>query len=298
MVDQKQASIRRELDSLSTANVAATRSYDVNGGLSVTRDQNRAGDAEPGSAGFNGFIDYGSPIQAVGGTVSLSGNEHAQLWRDNRLLDQNSKPASLAGEINAGRDFAVGGKDQLALNDSVTVTLSGAEPGSISGSGFGGSAVTNRSLSTARASAGPLGFAQGNGTAELARARAASPAMPALRASPPTGGVTTVNAGTLQIPAPPPLPANTPPPARESPAETLRSVGRISLAVNFPREGQVYHFKKLRADARLTLWSVRPARFERLASLAGLAGLLAAGWAVKGMVGKRLARRRLGALLD
>ncbi len=283
VVNQKQASIRRELDSLSTAN-AAGRSSDVQGGqfvggLSVTRDQNRTTDAEQGSADFDGFINYGSPIQSVGGTVSLSGQEHAQLWRDNRTLGQDDKGTSPKGEINVGRELAISSKRQLALNDSVTVTLPKPELKSLDDiSALAGAGQKDTRLSTARASDGPVAAAKPNEITDLSRAGAASPAIPTLLPA--------------AAPAAPPPPDHTPPPTRESPAGTLRSVGRISLAVNFPQEGQVYHFKKLRADARLTLWSVRPACFERLAWLGVLAVLLAAGWAVKWIVRKRLARRR------
>ena len=65
--------------------------------------------------------------------------------------------------------------------------------------------------------------------------------------------------------------------------ESLRSVGRISLAVNFPQEGQVYHFKKLKGDAHLTLWSVRPGSFERVAWLLVLGALLVIGELVRRM---------------
>ena len=63
-------------------------------------------------------------------------------------------------------------------------------------------------------------------------------------------------------------------------------MGRISLAVDFPQEGQVYHFKKLKGDARLTLWSVRPGSFERLAWLLVLGALLVIGELIR-----RMARR-------
>ena len=62
--------------------------------------------------------------------------------------------------------------------------------------------------------------------------------------------------------------------------ESLRSEGRISLAVDFPQEGEVYHFKKIKDDARLTLWSVQPSRFVRLGWLGILLAILAVVWAV------------------
>ena len=40
----------------------------------------------------------------------------------------------------------------------------------------------------------------------------------------------------------------------ENEARQLRASGRISLAVDFPTEGRVYHFKKLKANATLDLW--------------------------------------------
>jgi hypothetical protein len=42
-------------------------------------------------------------------------------------------------------------------------------------------------------------------------------------------------------------------PEREA-QQQLRASGRLSLAVDFPTEGRVYHFKKLKANATLDLW--------------------------------------------
>lgn len=48
------------------------------------------------------------------------------------------------------------------------------------------------------------------------------------------------------------------------PAEPqLKPTGRVSLSVDFPTEGQVFHFKKLKANATLDLWINRPPAFAR-----------------------------------
>ena len=43
----------------------------------------------------------------------------------------------------------------------------------------------------------------------------------------------------------------------------LQHEGAISLPVDFSTEGRAYHFKKLNANARLTLWITRPAATQR-----------------------------------
>ena len=50
-----------------------------------------------------------------------------------------------------------------------------------------------------------------------------------------------------------PRPSTTPTPMVMPKKESLKTEGRVSLAVDFPTEGRVHHFKKLKADARLTL---------------------------------------------
>ena len=50
-----------------------------------------------------------------------------------------------------------------------------------------------------------------------------------------------------------PRPLTTPAPMVLPKKESLKTGGRVSLAVDFPTEGRVHHFKKLKADARLTL---------------------------------------------
>src|SRR5207237_55923 len=61
-------------------------------------------------------------------------------------------------------------------------------------------------------------------------------------------------------------------------AQRLQTAGRISLAVDFPTEGQLFHFKKVKANARLGLTVVSPesfARWQYLAVALALAGILA-----------------------
>jgi len=48
-----------------------------------------------------------------------------------------------------------------------------------------------------------------------------------------------------------------------APKPQLQQAGAISLAVDFPTEGKVYHFKKLKANAELTVWITRPGKLER-----------------------------------
>lgn len=71
------------------------------------------------------------------------------------------------------------------------------------------------------------------------------------------------------------LPAN-PPDASDKSAEPT---GRIALAVDFPTEGRVFHFKKVKAHATLTLTVTHPASYARLKWLALFAvlGLVLAG---------------------
>ncbi|MEA3213466.1 MAG: hypothetical protein QOE70_6523 [Chthoniobacter sp.] len=70
--------------------------------------------------------------------------------------------------------------------------------------------------------------------------------------------------------------------------QRVQAQGRISLAIDFPTEGQVFHFKKLKAHAELEITSFAPSAFARWKWLA-----LAAGCAVVLILGERwLSRRR------
>ena len=220
-VNRKQASIRKELDSLSAANEVAQQTQagqDVGG---VTLDQNRTN-------------AYGFREEAVPGDASFVG----KTWRDNRAADQKK-----TDEINVGQlalRAPLPHKEQLTLNDSLAVDL----PSSRTATG------------TVKDSTRAI---------ERRASQAASPR---------------VVASDSQF-------YNAKPPPVEPPKESLRSVGRISLAVDFPQEGRVYHFEKLQADARLTLWNARPERFAPLGWLAVLLAVLitvrVARWGVKRM---------------
>jgi hypothetical protein len=61
-------------------------------------------------------------------------------------------------------------------------------------------------------------------------------------------------------------------------AARLQEAGRISLAVDFPTEGQLFHFKKVKANARLGLTLIAPdslTRWKYLAIALALAAFLA-----------------------
>ena len=60
-----------------------------------------------------------------------------------------------------------------------------------------------------------------------------------------------------------------------STARGLQTAGRISLAVDFPLEGEVFHFQKVKSNARLVLQVTKPHRFARLGYF-GLALVLGA----------------------
>ena len=74
------------------------------------------------------------------------------------------------------------------------------------------------------------------------------------------------------------------------PPPMLQALGRLSLAVDFPTEGRVHHFQKVKANAALELWFADPKiaqRWTRLAIFAGIAVIL---W----LVGRFGAARRAG----
>jgi hypothetical protein len=66
----------------------------------------------------------------------------------------------------------------------------------------------------------------------------------------------------------PMLQANAANPSTKSEAERPQPTGRISLEVDFPTEGQVYHFEKVKADARLELTVTDLSVFGRWRNLA------------------------------
>ena len=261
-VKRKQQSILSTVNSLNLSNTAAgqlpTESFAVDGA-----DIRKNGE-------FDGFIRYGNPINPLasfGNAVSVQENQ----WRDNRADATKKAAASNSDGTGAA---APAGKARLALNDSVTVDLAEKDT-LVSRDSFqapldaGPAGETARRLSTARAKtrAEPAAYAF-----QPAQRPPAAPGSPGSFA----GTVLDAAAAPAQPAAVPAAPAG----ANNAP-ESLRSEGRISLAVDFPLEGEVYHFKKIKNDARLTLWSVQPWRFVRLGWLGVLLAILAAAWALR-----------------
>jgi hypothetical protein len=78
-------------------------------------------------------------------------------------------------------------------------------------------------------------------------------------------------------------------------AQRLQTAGRISLAVDFPTEGQLFHFKKVKANARLELTTITPESFARWKYLAAaLTQAVGLAW-LSGIAGRRTARKRQAA---
>ena len=260
-VSRQQQTILSTVDSLSASNATMDQSRSSvfsSGGTTSTNQQ------------FDGFINYGSPINPG---LSINGTVSGQVWRDNRAVETQISAGNLKvdaapprGEINVSRDT-------VALNDSVSVNLPAKDakatanvkriepPKTESSKRFDDAPQQENRLSTARAGSGNKASATPSAT----------PSSNPRAAAPPAG----------------PVPADVSPANREIRHETLHSEGHISLAVDFPLEGQVYHFKKIKADARLTLWSVEPSRFIRLLWLGVLLAGLGFLWAAH-----RLVRRR------
>lgn len=112
-----------------------------------------------------------------------------------------------------------------------------------------------------------------SGTAYLVRAASKPTETPAALAAPVTA--------TTAMPA---QPMTTEPP----PPTGLETNGRISLEVDFPTEGRVYHFQKVKANGTLELQianTTRVVEWPRLGVFGGLALLL-------GFLGRLLARRQ------
>ena len=81
----------------------------------------------------------------------------------------------------------------------------------------------------------------------------------------------------------------------ESEAKRLQPTGRISLAVDFPTEGQLYHFKKVKANARLELTVMKAGVFARWRNLAIFLVLAGALLGFQKLLDRRTAARRYGA---
>jgi hypothetical protein len=76
-------------------------------------------------------------------------------------------------------------------------------------------------------------------------------------------------------------------------AQRLQPQGRISLAVDFPTEGRVLHFKKVKANADLRLSTVRPDSFARWKALGWALCLAAAFVALRYAIAQRQRKRRI-----
>ena len=278
-VNRRQQSILSTVNALNLSNAAAGQTQalpSVMNGASI-----------PANKDFDGFIQYGSPINPLAGAgnaFSMQGPE----WRDNRIGAAKKAPAPGFDDARAN---APAGKARLALNDSVTVDLA-EKKGETSldelkfGAGSTAGSPSSGRLSTARAKT----------KAEPASPPAA-PAAPYLRSAQQQSAVPGSIAGVyaqrsaqeppailgsiVDAAAVPAQPAVGPDASAggQNRVESLRSEGRVSLAVDFPLEGEVYHFKKIKADARLTLWSVQPSRFVRLGWLAVLLAIVVVRWA-------------------
>ncbi len=208
-----------------------------------------------------------------------------RLWRDNRdAAKQKASGAPVANQTPAPEESPR--QSQLALNDSVSVDLpaaTAAKPNDYKldmatrGIRLEPSAgpAGQKSLSTARALDVKTDRKDKDGDEQSAfYFDAKTPAsMPVIAA----------------------VPALATPEEAEPPrTESLRAAGRISLAVDFPREGRVYHFKKIKDEARLALWTARPARFARLGWLGLLLTGIAAWWTIRRMVHHRGHREHRG----
>jgi len=79
------------------------------------------------------------------------------------------------------------------------------------------------------------------------------------------GGLSFNTPGAMPAPIPA---AGTSEASAKSEAKGLQPTGRISLAVDFPTEGQIYHFKKVKANARLDMTVTDPTVFVRWWNLA------------------------------
>jgi autotransporter-associated beta strand protein len=78
----------------------------------------------------------------------------------------------------------------------------------------------------------------------------------------------------------------------EAKRETLQTEGRVSLPVDFPTEGRVYHFKKVKADAQLKLTIVHPPSYARLGWFALFVLLAVMLWHTARQYERFAARRR------
>ena len=271
-VKRKQQSILSTVNSLNLSNAAAGQTQalpSVSNGASI-----------PKTGEFDGFVQDGSPISSLTGSGNAMSVQDNQ-WRDNRTGAAKKGPGS--GFDITGAD-APASKARLALNDSVTVDLeekaTKSAPAEYAAAlDAGPENQPAKRLSTARAKT----------KAEPASppAAPAAPALPSAQQSSAVPG--SIEDDTAAVPAQP-VAGHDASAGAKNRTESLRSEGRISLAVDFPQEGEVFHFKKLKDDARLTLWSVQPSRFVRLGWLGILLAILTAIRALR--LGQRWRLRR------
>jgi hypothetical protein len=136
-----------------------------------------------------------------------------------------------------------------------------------------------------------LNIARGNRLQQIEQAQSATPrrtATPAPPAAQPSPDEKPATPAPLQAPMPQMQTATLAPGAtglwssqagmiRLSDDSRLQPQGRLSLAVDFPTEGRVYHFQKVKANAALELSLSDPKlaqRWTRLAIFAGIGAML------------------------
>jgi hypothetical protein len=188
------------------------------------------------------------------------GGPNQQTVRDNQLyLNDN---VSLQNGGLSGQTLVAQGQGTLTTNTAGTnnVSLLG----------------NNAYVNTAR---GNLSFNDGNNNS--APTNVAAPVVPAAATPRPQIANSTFR-GTMggtasmgkSIPktealalAMPVKPATTTPVAPKEEAEKAQPMGRISLAIDFPTEGNLFHFKKVKANAELSLTTRIPGWFDRWPAL-------------------------------
>jgi hypothetical protein len=266
-----------------------------------------AAGAEPAAAGNNYFLNDNVVLQRK---VIAAENADAQ-GRPAAKGGETRAPAAekpaMSHAKGAADDFArklPEAKSELQAGDlDASKTKAGYEKAAEGKDA--GLAEKDVVFNTARANAGRLVQQSEQRKQEMAQ-QLATPQAPGLPPPAQLGGqntftgATTLNGGVPSLPNPGPSQANPPvvlsgilnqsaaatpaapgggvaPGSAEAEAQRLQSAGRISLAVDFPTEGQVLHFKKVKSNAQLALTTFTPASFTRwefLAVAIVLAGVL------------------------
>lgn len=212
----------------------------------------RAGGRDTTRAGAN----YASR-QRAGAPAAKDGTEDQkdvilQTARGNNLRREQG------GETASPQGLAKDGARNITISGANTYT--GAT--SIAAGTLSVTSGATLSATPAPAAAAPL-ILNGGITFGVATAGAPQP-NPAVDKLEKRASYPTSTAGLL-LPAPS---ADASTPSTRSEAERLQPTGRISLAVDFPTEGQLYHFKKVKASARLDLTVTEPGVFARWWNLA------------------------------